>query len=527
MVPITAFAGSLHAWLTRLAGRVGAAYSVSHSGWAACTVGILLIGVLAPTSWHSNEINNFDLAWRIVTDEPLAANSAVFDTGRARIVTYAVLGRIVDAVGFDWALVIARALALVASMAALVRLAQAWTLSPAATGLALVVFLASGQSFVASAWIYGSAEPKTFAYAFAMLAIAAVTRRSPGWATIWLILATALHFLVGGFWTLAVWLLMFLHGTSGQRVLRYAGIYVVMIAPLAGLIIVEQLNVPELTPLDLTINQIYAEFRVPHHVAPFVAPVSYFPGAAALTATGVALVLLRSDFDAQQDYLRRWLVAGYAYLLAAFVVAWFDRHTHVLAPFYLFRPNALLLLLTLLLAARQIERLLRDRAPACFGVIALTAVLGYAAPKLVLTSYTTLTQAVPMLPMPPSPQILALIDWIKQETDEADVIVVEPNHETRWNEGWMAFERHIGRPTLAHFKFAPTAPADIHRWYRIVRWRESLFAGDCARLGEFPAQYLVTVSEATRTRLASCGALVFARGDLGVIAVKPIAPARG
>jgi hypothetical protein len=91
--------------------------------------------------------------------------------------------------------------------------------------------------------------------------------------------------------------------------------------------------------------------------------------------------------------------------------------------------------------------------------------------------------------------------------------------DTKWKVRWLALERLINRPTLISFKFAPSQKADIARWYRLIRWREAVFGGDCRRLAEQPADYLVAVNSATLKRIADCGDIAWTNGNYGVVQV--------
>ena len=112
-----------------------------------------------------------------------------------------------------------------------------------------------------------------------------------------------------------------------------------------------------------------------------------------------------------------------------------------------------------------------------------------------------------------------MIDWLRETTSPKAVVIVEPTPATNWETPWIAFERRIDRPTLVHFKFVPTAPQDLARWYRLVRWREAVFAGACGLLEKQPVDYLVVVQHSTLERMTRCGRVVWHRDGYGVIAV--------
>jgi len=118
-----------------------------------------------------------------------------------------------------------------------------------------------------------------------------------------------------------------------------------------------------------------------------------------------------------------------------------------------------------------------------------------------------------------TPNERELVAWLRGNTAPDATVVIEPTAQTDWTVPWLAFERLIDRPTLVNFKFVPTQKADIARWYRLVRWRKAVFEGDCGKILQQPADYLVTLNVATLTRLAVCGDIVWTSGTYGVVRV--------
>ena len=70
----------------------------------------------------------------------------------------------------------------------------------------------------------------------------------------------------------------------------------------------------------------------------------------------------------------RWLVWLNAYIPLVIVIAFFDRHTHVLAPFYLFRPSGLILLLSLLVLLQHVVKSVAPSFGATLAILGLMLV---------------------------------------------------------------------------------------------------------------------------------------------------------
>lgn len=498
---------------------------VKSSWWLTfmLVAGVLLL-IMPPIEWFQNEINYIDLALQFVAPERFPETSAVFDESATRFASFGLLGLVAEAFGRDGAMVAGRVATILAYAAALAALACAWRLSPVDITLGLLSFVMIGQSYFAWEWLFGAVEAKTLAYPAAIFAIAWATRGADGLAVVAAALATYFHFLVGGFWAAAILLLLVIRGTPFPRVARLGAAYTGIVAPLLAILVYERHFAPalDISGLDLSLNEIYAVFRNPHHVAPFASLDQFrgwIRGIAEMAAASMLLVLVWATCHSLRS-LAAWLLALHGYLALCFSLAFLDRSTHFLAPLYLFRPNALILLLTLLILISWVRTVL----PA-LGVRALAAltvcILIVSAPRFLAPIALHVAHAKPIPTMPrfetAAPEMM--IEWLRTNTLPNAVVVVEPGQATNWEPRWIAFERRVDRPTLVHFKFVPTAPHDLARWYRLIRWREAVFDGACGRVREQPVDYLVIVEPSTLEKLAQCGRIVWHRDSYSVIAV--------
>jgi len=490
--------------------------------WTTLAVAVVLTLQIEPLrGWGGNEIDYFDLGLRSVRPEQFGPNHAVFDHSVARFASFAILGNAVVFLGYDTALITLRLVAIVAYAIALAYLARCLRLSRVETLLALMLFVLFGQCYFAVEWLFAGVEGKVFAYAAILAAIGLAWRDKDLGAVGLAAVATYFHFLVGGFWAVAIIGLIGLKTKNGRRTGGAFLVYAMLCVPILAILLSEWFfaPIPDLSDLDLTITQIYSAFRNPHHVAPFSGPLgAWLPGISWMAATTCLLAMLAWQEPSERRVLARWLLAMYIYLILSFVLSYFDRHTYLLGPLILFRPNALILLLTIMLGTLWLRQALQGNAARALAIITLAVGIGFAVPRAVSFADTLLSPQLPLTRML-TPGERELIAWLRANTSSSATVVIEPTAETDWTLPWLAFERLIGRPTLVSFKFVPTYKADIARWYRLVRWRQAVFEGNCGRLSEQPADYLVTLNAATLTRVAVCGDVVWTNDLYGVVRV--------
>ena len=490
--------------------------------WTALAIAVVLTLQIEPfRGWGGNEIHYFDLGLRSVRPEQFGPNHAAFDHSVARFASFAILGGAVVLFGYDIALIILRFVAIAAYAITFAYLAGCLKLSRAETLIALMLFVLVGQCYFAIEWMFAGVEGKVFAYAAIFASIGLAWRDKDLAAVGVAALATYLHFLVGGFWAVAV---IGLIGLKTGNVLRIGGAlltYTILCLPILAILLYEWFlaPMPDISDLDLTITQIYSVFRNPHHVAPFSGQLRAWLSGICWMATATCLMaILAWQEHSERRVLARWLLVMYIYLILSFVLSYFDRHTYFLGPLILFRPNSLILLLTIMLGTLWLRQALRENGARTLTIITLAVGIGFAVPRAVSFADTLLSPQLPLTRML-TPNERELVAWLRGNTPPDSTVLIEPTGETDWTVPWLAFERLIDRPTLVSLKFVPTQKADIARWYRLVRWRNAVFEGDCGRISEYPADYLVTLNVATLTRVAVCGEIVWTNGTYGVVQI--------
>lgn len=501
--------------------------------WLALTLiaTVLASPMMLPMEWLQNEVNYFDLAFQHVRPDLFTENHAVRDGSQGRFFSFALIGGLIDAVGFDMAKIALSLILMVALAAAYAWLALTLGLSVLEGALALAVFLLTPQSFLGHEWIFRGVEAKVMAYVavFACLAFA--------WRGRWLALAltgalaTYFHFLVGGFWTMAALGLLGMAACGGWRAaLKGFGLFTLITAPLVWILAAERIGAPpaDLSGLPSGLPEIYAVFRNAHHVAPFLSAgdfaVNWLGGV--LLAAAAAAIFWRAarGRTGAPRVLALWLCALNAYVLLAMGVAFLDRHTHVLASLYLFRPAALILLLSVIGAIA----LLRDTAgPAWRGMALAAAALtaAAAAPGILIAAKDFAKAPRLTLTRDLDPDTRAMAAWVRANTAPDAVVLVAPGADRSWSDAMaprLVLERLMQRPTLVNWKFVPTLDAELARWYRLLKLREAVFFdGDCARLADTPVQYLVVFGAPEDAPAAACGAAVWRNDGYAVLQVGP------
>ncbi|MCY6380005.1 DUF6798 domain-containing protein [Hoeflea prorocentri] len=480
----------------------------------------VLAAAMLPSQWSGNEIHYFDLALRQVRPDLFGADHSVFDSSNARFLSFWIIGTLIDALGFEYTKILLGFLGIGLYAFALAVLARALDLGPIAMAAALVVFLAQ-QSLLGREWLFLTIEAKVFAYACAMGAIALGVRGRWKAAIVVSAIGTVFHFLVGGFWGAAILLFHALSLRDWRQTLSLLGLFVVLISPMVALVAFERLGaVVDPTGLDLSLTEIYSEYRNPHHVSPFAGGavgfvLGWLPGLIVHAALAAAIFFMRKDFGRYAAFAL-WVAGLNVYIVFAVLVAFLDQNTHLFAPFYIFRPSGLIFLLSLLLIVKRVflairlETYRRIRLP-----IFLVAV------ALVLPDITR--NALRLAVSGPIGQRLEAslrgaerdaFEWLRENTASEDVVLIQPpmgdgNVHQEQQPFPAALERLTPAAYYVNFKFVPTAPADLAEWYRRVKHRRAIFDGDCDMLRVVAPDILIVRRSAASPPLQDCAEPVY------------------
>lgn len=471
----------------------------------------------APVQWTGNEINYFQLSLMKVSDPGLYVNYSIFDGSNARFLPFYLIGSTIKILGLETAFVFLRMVATVLYAAAIAHLAKTLRVHPLLAVVAVMLFYMAGQHYFSENTLFGKAEAKVFAYGLVIAALGFMFDGRKNLALCVCALATYTHFLVGGFWGFAIVLFLLIEDRNWRSALRNVALFAVLIFPLVTTIGLEQLRPVDvdLSGVNHTANFIYAEIRNPHHIAPFSSLDNlekWVIGFSYVFSSALLVLYIRS-IDEDVGAVALWLVALYGYLVLAFILAFLDRKTHIFSAFYLFRPNKLILLLTLFVVmasvTRYIERTRRETVLVIFAIVAVPFFTQYglkAAYKLVVDNKIDILKEY-------SADQRQMIDWVVQNTNPQDVVLIEDSDEYNMDNRYAAFESVVGRPTLVNYKFVPTLKSDIYRWYKLITWRRELFSGRCELIDRYPVTYLLFLNQSSVEKLSACSDVVWTNGQ--------------
>ena len=461
----------------------------------------MLSMVMLPVAWSGNEINYFDLAFRQTRPDLFGSGHAAFDDSNGRFASFWIIGSVINLLGFEMAKTIFGLTCICLYALALASLARALFLGPLSLAVALSVYLAH-QSLLGDEWLFGAIEAKVFAYICLILSLAAWLRARWSLGTAFAALATYFHFLVGGFWGVAGLFLVLLSTQDWRLTARQTIMFVGLILPIMGLLVFERFGTQvDMVGIPTSLSAIYAEYRAPHHVAPFAWGLSGFvtnwlPGVVGHLGLAVALFMMRKSFN-DKEALALWAALLNAYILIAILLAFVDQNTHLLAPFYLFRPSGFILLISVLLLMR---RLLNALEPEDVSRLQLPTFVLLAAFVLPVVAVQAARLAITLAGEPRLENAMTaperdVLNWLRANTETDDVVIVEPIGRKDTLAEEMAFPAGLERLTPAgfyvNFKFVPTAPADMAEWYRRLRTRQAIFQGDCTTLDASTITYVI------------------------------------
>ena len=485
-----------------------------HSTWgiAACLLPALLI-FLMPTGFYPNEYNYFMLAFRRVSPESFSNFSAAFDASDARIAFELGLGYLIKWLGYHAAQMVLR-LAMAATYAAAIGYLLSVLKLSALDGLiVLSVFVVSGEDILGKEWLFQGVESKTFAYALVMIGLACAVEGRLTRATWAAATATYVHFLVGGFWLIALLAYDAVRDFSPRRLARALGLYVALVGPLLLLIAYEQLGASGVGSDGLTANVIYAS-RAPHHIAPFLDRAQFriwMPDIAFLFALSAAFLYLLRTEQAKSRPLVRWVTVLLCYLIAALVLSALDAKTAYLGKFYLFRPSSLILFCAIVAFVGLFNDLenktgikQRIRQVAFLLLIPVAAMQAIEA-RLVDLSHTRRAMFQ---------DIARMNAFIVNTTGPDDIILVQPGGEYVFPMGAMPML--IDRPTLVSYKFIPTNNLDLFRWYDLLQYRDRVFDESCKDIGRYPVRYLLMTQRPEMK--TPCGKVVWQSDNFALVA---------
>jgi hypothetical protein len=367
----------------------------------------------------------------------------------------------------------------------LLRFASVLRISLPALLLSLFVYVEFGyQSYLGGEWIIQGFEAKVPAYGFAFLALASGVSKKQRGAWVFAFLSILMHPLVGA---LAVASMAFF--TSWKVGLATPARFLQMISPF--LLVGVYLAISRLLTLNGSSYEesreaqlIHSLGRVPHHTAPFGGPlpsndetlVGWFEvGQLVLPAVMIGLLLVSLAGTQKATSERRTIlivIALHLWIPISLFASWVDRDSQFLGPLFIYRPLAVLFLLSLLVVfGRLLDNSNQELMKAIVTLVVIWLLAG--------SSIVATIQIQPIAAK--NSDGVHLAELIQQNTEIADAVLVDFSKipsSTGIDE--QTFELIVHRGTLASFKFVPTSTRDILDWWDNLNAQKRVFEGTCS-----------------------------------------------
>ncbi|MGB7931993.1 MAG: hypothetical protein WCH04_07160 [Gammaproteobacteria bacterium] len=474
-----------------------------ESSFPVLVLGLLppLLLLLFPFTWNGNEEKYFISAYQRIAPELFSPFHAVFDQSNAKYLSEYLLGVLVNSFGYESAHAISRTLMALLYAISLGSFFSTLRLSLLKSMTIIAIFYYSQQQILGYEWLFNGVEAKTFAYAAVISALGFAWRKKWLAATLLMVLATYFHFLVGGFWALALALLMQLQTNKMRLPLKYLSGYLLLISPLIASIAIIQFGHPPITMVPGP-DKIYA-MSFPYHITPFASGHIFFqywyPGVMASCSFLFAFLLLNKFAD---DKLFSFVSLLFFYLLLALLISLIDRNTLFLAKFFLFRPSSLILLLAITSIIMLLESKLNIEGKYIFQITQAAIVLYFLGNLLFPTAYAFYEDIDNALPGQQ-----ALIEAIETNSKPGEIVLIEPYREMK--KPYVGLPRKLPRPTLVSKKFTPNNPLQIERWYELINFRKTFFENGCSQPSRYPIRLLLVFRQQTLEHVKGCGEIVW------------------
>ncbi len=451
--------------------------------------------------WNPNEENYFQLAYRTFSPDSFSDFHAAFDKSAARFFVEYPIGWLISIVGYDVAHTVARAVQVVIYTTGFTIFFKELKFSPIDALAVIAILVLSGQELYGGEWLFEGVEAKTFAYGMVVAALGFGMRGNWTAATVLLAFATWMHFLVGGFWMIALALLQILRNNKIWHSFRLVALYSLLVLPLVILMGVEQFGhaLPQVSP---SATEIYVQ-RNAHHIAPFFGVIFewvIWGWAEGIAAAGLILLA----FSIYRPYARdsellKLVSLLLLYLLIALAVTFLDRNTFLFSKFYVFRPSSLILLLAVVVILSELRHSMLGRS-------ALIRQLSLAILVLLFLLSETKSLAVHIY-RSDDHGLANVVSVAERYSKPGEIVLTQPANGASYFDVFLP--RQIHRPTLVSYKYVPVFPPYLIRWHQLIEARKQVFEGHCDALSEYPVRLLVVSDDAVLKSVRDCGDIVW------------------
>jgi len=315
--------------------------------------------------------------------------------------------------------------------------------------------------------------------------------------------AVYFHFLVGGWYSLILFIYLLLSKIPLKTILGYCLTFAAVTAPFGFYLATTYLtNNPNIIE-GVQISRIYVYLRNPHHLD-MIKQLHNWGSSAQI---GVVLSLLSGLlclrlYSYSRDVVIRKLtllsIILFSQQFLSLIIALFDKGG-VYLKFYPYRTSSLSFFLMLLLLGLLFKGSSLMEAPHAGGRLSLKTPAANPKPAvaafmilcivagLSIKTYKNVNESTKLLfPSPNESARIALYDWIKQNTPR-DAVFLDLNKKMRKN---LDFVRRTERDSFSVSKFIPTNNILIYDWYQRVLEKEKV-EKDLAYLSVLKQKYRI------------------------------------
>jgi hypothetical protein len=463
-----------------------------------------------PLSMSANEEHYFQLAYLRVSPTDFPLYHAVFDASNSRIFFETILGMLISFCGYDIAFVMARTINILLLATGLSFLFSSIGFSVLMSVGSIAIFYLFGQQFIGAEWIFGGVEAKTFAYAATFISLGYAFKQRWFFATLFAIIATYLHFLVGGFWAAVIIILAAASPKGIALGVRIFILYSIAILPIVTILVIDQFGA-DISNATTSITEIYVA-RNSHHISPFNSSFqisNWLPGISLLTCFGVFLFLIKG-FENDYKIIKLSLLL-IAYLFLALTLSFFDRTTNFFSKLYLFRPSSLILLLSLIGILNLYYEQTSKVSSKLLKYFVLSIIFYFSAlqgKEIIISMFFDSS----------SSNNSQIIKAVQKYTNAEEIVLIDPKFSPNYS-----IHRQLSNPTLVEWKFLPAHPTDLIEWDKRMKFRNDLFTNGCTGLLNYPIRYLLVLSSDSNNSVKNCGKLLWTgNGNVYLIKVNQI-----
>lgn len=464
----------------------------------------LLLIISMPFNWTGNEENYFQLAFSRVSPDSFSPYDAVFDESDGRFFFETLLGYLIFLVGYDTAHSIARLLNIVALSAGLSVFFNSIRMSLLSSLVTMIAFIYFGQQFFGGEWIFGGVEAKTFAYACIFISLGLMFKNKLRASIFFIVLATYLHFLVGGFWAILIIIYAGFSKNNLGNSFKVFLAYSLMIMPVVVLLAFDQFS-GQVVIEGVNVGKIYVD-RNTHHIAPFHSLGSFYWGwlNGIILLACFSFLLLLIKFSNFRNHLVDISLILTGYLFAALILAFLDKNTMFLSKFYIFRPSSLILLLCIVSVCLFLQTLSSKKNLNFLSIISFPFILYFIAveSKPVLASFLGNNQHKSQT---------EIIKAVHDRALPSDIVLLDTKN---FEGNAIALHRKLQNPTLVSYKFVPTNPTDILEWHSRLSFKDLVLTDGCNIIDwKYPVRFVVTFTSESENTLKPCGKVVWENAD--------------